>query len=81
MNDRLEIATRILAPWFNDFIKPEAKPDALCNRALRWADALIAAELASRPKCEHNFLAWKAGGLVDLKTMKPVCTKCGEVKP
>lgn len=46
---RLEIAVRLIAAHV---AHRGASPDHAV--ALKWADALIAAELASRPKCEHR---------------------------
>ena len=49
--NRLEIAARMLPV----FAAQESEMSAVeaVGHALRWADALIAAELATRPPCEH----------------------------
>lgn len=49
MNERLEIAARLMAS------SPCASSDmrVVCETALAWADTLIAAERETKPKCEH----------------------------
>lgn len=70
MNDRLEIAARILAGWSAD------GEDVHIMAALDVADRLIAQELASRPKCEHLNRIRAIGDLTSQ------CQDCGaEVKP
>lgn len=87
MNDRLEIASRILAatePLRSSRSTHDWAAEAVAE-ALGWADKLIAAELATRPKCEHRrtnqfvvpepYLEAKGPGKYRVWT---VCQDCGD---
>ena len=52
MNERLEIAARIMAAWCQSDDEV-VNPHVAASQALGWADALIARERETRPKCEH----------------------------
>jgi hypothetical protein len=92
MNERLEIAARIMAGIVT---RPAAIPsdgnyiDSVALLSVRWADALIAAERETRPKCEHkNLLVSERAYLGDTPGgpcymgAKARCADCGaEVKP
>lgn len=84
MNDRLEIAARFLLTQMTEPANPlrPTSREYLCNKALLWADALIARELETRPKpegCQHL----RTFTYTDALRIGPTkCLDCGaEVKP
>lgn len=78
MNDRLTIATQLLAATRGNH-NYDQNSFAAAESALRWADALIAQEAASRPPCEHlrktlvGPLRLEHSGAVFVR----VCADCG----
>jgi NAD(P)H-dependent FMN reductase len=82
MNERLEIAARLMAGTHANPSYNQTMRDAIKN-ALDWADALIARERETRPKCEpekplvecsHSRACGSSNGPI-------VCMDCGEQMP
>lgn len=71
MNQRLEIASRLLAGFFAHGWT--VKDDV--NRALQLADQLIAKERETRPPCKHS---WLVGTCEEYEFLH--CELCGESK-